>query len=439
MPDNSLQTMIAETRQRADKLARQIGESQDSPPAVLEELALALEQLQVSEEELRVQNAELIAVAEEVAEERRRYAELFDFAPDAYIVTDRDLVIREANHAAAELLNVPLRYVKGRPFTSHIVPGTGPRLQEAIKDAQSGKPARLKLDIIPRNLQPIACSIVLATSRNHRGEPVGLRILARDVSREQSLERSLREANASLEQRVAERTEELRRANEAKDEFLGLVSHEVRNPLTVIEAGINVLATRSDRIPTDKRDALLHDLMEQTNQLTEIVRNMFLLARMQLTERPQLEPLSLVSELNKAVHHFSLRFPKRVVEMSLEPGLPAVYGESSYLQQIMLNLLFNANQYAGPSPVCVGASVRDRMVEVSVSDGGPGVPEDDLPHLFDRYYRSNSAASDKKDKGSGLGLTVCARLVEAMNGTIHAGASPEGGLSVTFTLQPCLE
>jgi signal transduction histidine kinase len=78
--------------------------------------------------------------------------------------------------------------------------------------------------------------------------------------------------------------------------------------------------------------------------------------------------------------------------------------------------------------------MSDSRVTVAVTDDGPGVSDEDLHHLFDRYYRSSATAATAGPQGSGLGLTVCARLVEAMGGSIRADRSPQGGLAVSFSL-----
>src|SRR5690606_10421495 len=125
---------------------------------------------------------------------------------------------------------------------------------------------------------------------------------------------------------------------------------------------------------------------------------------------------------------------RRPLEVKTVRDLPDAMGDSSYLRQVIGNLLSNADKYTPMDlPIEVSASVEDGMIRVSVMDNGAGIAESELPQIFESFYRSKDAA--ERASGSGLGLTVCRRLVEAMGGRIWAQNRPEGGLEVSFTLR----
>jgi two-component system sensor histidine kinase KdpD len=122
------------------------------------------------------------------------------------------------------------------------------------------------------------------------------------------------------------------------------------------------------------------------------------------------------------------------VETDLEPDLPIVAGETTYLEQIVRNLLNNAAKYTPiGSRVVVSARKADGDIEVRVTDDGPGIPAASVDRIFELFYRDPS--SSRLVAGSGIGLFVCASLVEAMGGRIWASRPAAGGTEIGFTLR----
>lgn len=254
--------------------------------------------------------------------------------------------------------------------------------------------------------------------------------LRREVAAQQAaLERHAEE----LETIVDERTRELRIANEAKDEFLGMISHEMRTPLTLISGGVRILRSRGDALPPEAREAVLADLDAESSRLTRIVEDLLVLARTELGNEIVTEPVSLVALVERVANSIR-RTTSRLITVTAQPKLPPVAGEETYLERVVTNLVSNAEKYshAGESIEIALSRSNDATALVSVTDSGPGVDPAELKLIFERFYRSGTTAS--RAKGVGMGLTVCTRLIEAMSGDIQANHLPDGRFQVSFTV-----
>ncbi len=228
---------------------------------------------------------------------------------------------------------------------------------------------------------------------------------------------------------------EERRAGEFREAFIDVISHELRTPITTILGLTQILARpgRADDAPS--RTALLEDVRAESERLHRLVEDLLVLSRVERGRLdPDLEPLEPRRLLERIARHEALDLPSIRIDLQLEPDLPIVAGEATYVEQIIRNLLGNSAKYtpAGTN-VVVSARRRDGSVEVRVTDDGPGIPEASIRRAFELFYRDPESA--KSVSGSGIGLFVCSSLVEAMGGRIWAQRRPEGGSEFGFTLR----
>ena len=190
------------------------------------ELMSAVEQLQVAEEELRVQNEALEAVRDELDAERRRYQELFDFAPDAYVITDASGTIREANVAAARLFGIPRVYLGGKPLINFVDVDARRSFRTQL-DCLCGaeQVGELSLHLRLRDGESLPIAVRVAAVRERGGRCTALRWIIRDVSDRRALEQRATRTDAELDSRVQDRTrqlaDELAREREARAEAEG--------------------------------------------------------------------------------------------------------------------------------------------------------------------------------------------------------------------------
>lgn len=243
--------------------------------------------------------------------------------------------------------------------------------------------------------------------------------------------------NARLYREAWEAQEQLRHSNRAKDEFIGIVSHELRTPITTIYGTARLLETRKGRLNPDVEAELMANLTLEAERMHRLIEDLLAVARLELGPDTMTEPLLLGSLVERVCQQFMAQRPGRKVVWRTEEGLAPVLGEATYIEQVLTNLLTNADKYTEDgSPVEVDVASVDDEAVVTVSDRGPGVQPEELPLIFDSFYRSDRTA--RRAGGKGLGLTVCKRLIEAQGGRIWAEPRPGGGLQVSFSLKLAL-
>jgi PAS domain S-box-containing protein len=216
--------------------------------------------------------------------------------------------------------------------------------------------------------------------------------------------------------------------------FIGILSHELRTPVTAIYGGSQVLLSRGDRLEPDVANDLLTDIAAEAERLHRLIENLLVLARVERGEDiAGGEPVLLQHVLPSIVERERELWLGTDISVTIPPGLPTVRGHDAYVAQVIRNLLSNAVKYGGPgSTVQIAAERADAGVAIRVLDDGPGFDDAAVEHLFDLYYRAPGAASTAP--GAGIGLFVCRQIVGALGGTIWARPRPEGGAEFGFRL-----
>jgi two-component system sensor histidine kinase MprB len=201
-------------------------------------------------------------------------------------------------------------------------------------------------------------------------------------------------------------------------------SHELRTPLTSLRTNIEVLA-RNETMPAADRERLLGDVTGQLEELTGLVDDVVELARG--AEAPLvMEDVRLDQLVERAVERARLHAPAARFELALRETL--VRGAPDRLDRAVANLLDNAVKWSPPGKA-VDVSVRDGAV--TVRDHGPGIDAEDLPHVFDRFYRAPSA---RGTPGSGLGLAIVRQTADSHGGTVSAENADGGGAVLRLVL-----
>lgn len=237
-----------------------------------------------------------------------------------------------------------------------------------------------------------------------------------------------------IEDDLRSTAEALTLSNGVKDEFLGLISHELRTPVTTIYGNAQLLRDRLDRIPDANRAEMVTDIAEDSERLLAIIENLLLLSRMQSGSTSELEPQVLSHVIRHEVGLFLRRHPDRDIRFTEVPGHHVlVEADRTHLVLLLQNLLMNAHKYGGADgPIEVALVSTDDEAQVRVLDRGLGLDDADADRLFSPFYRS--AEAQRTAGGLGLGLPVCDRIVRALGGRMWAAPREGGGAEFGFAL-----
>jgi two-component system sensor histidine kinase MprB len=210
--------------------------------------------------------------------------------------------------------------------------------------------------------------------------------------------------------------ESLDEAAQRQRQLVQDASHELRTPLTSLRTNIEVLAS-GGRMPAAERKQLLQDVVVQLGEMTELIGELTELARGEEQNQP-LEEVRLDLLTEEAIARATRHHPDVPIEVDLTPS--TVVGQPASLERAVTNLLDNAAKW---SPAGSPIEVHLAEGELTVRDHGPGIAAEDVPHVFERFYRATSA---RGMPGSGLGLAIVKQVAESHGGTIEVEA-PEGG------------
>ncbi|MET1062980.1 MAG: HAMP domain-containing sensor histidine kinase [Aeromicrobium sp.] len=218
-------------------------------------------------------------------------------------------------------------------------------------------------------------------------------------------------------------------SQERQRQLVADAGHELRTPLTSLRTNIELIGQAADNterhLTDEQRHEIMGDVRAQLEELTTLVGDLVELARDEPLSRDP-EPLDLADVVTQAVDRVRLRAQEVEVEVDLTPWM--VIGEPQLLERAITNLLDNAAKWSPP-----GGTIRVTLREgrVTITDEGPGIAAEDLPHIFDRFYRSSEA---RTLPGSGLGLSIVKRAAERHGGTVEVSSPPDGGTVFTLTL-----
>ena len=269
--------------------------------------------------------------------------------------------------------------------------------------------------------------------RDHLTAALGRAIETRRLRRElKESQEALRNYAAELEQRVEERTADLKQALQAKDEFLALISHELRTPVSVIFGNIELLNKLGDKLGEEDKESAMTDLRREGRRLRRLVENILALARVEYGVANEPEPVSLSRIITQHVEWHHQMYAERQIDVQFAREVPPVICDDFTAELVIGNLLANAEKYSPPTePIEVRIQGDARTVVVSVRDRGPGVAPEEAERIFEAFYRSESSSGVK---GMGIGLAVCKRLLEAYGGRVWLAPHEGGGSDFSFSL-----
>lgn len=355
---------------------------------------------------------------------QRRQAHLLDTVEQAVVVTDLAGTITYWNGFAERLYGWSVPEVLGRSILD-VTPAAASREQAAaiLEQLRAGKSWAGEFTVQRRDGTSFPAWVTDTPIRDERGELAGMIGVSTDLTAQKQVEMALREAEEGLRQRIAELAE----ADRQKDEFLALLSHELRNPLAGITNSVYLLKHGGSQEPRpqelcqliERQTRYLGRLLEDLLDVTRLTRGLIELRR---------EPTDIRVILRRAVEATQSLLDGRQHQLQIRvpPEALLVDGDPVRLEQVLVNLLTNAGKYTElGGEVHLAAAQEGQEVVLTVRDTGLGIAPELLPRVFDLFTQADRSHA-RTYGGLGIGLTLVRRIVELHGGTVQAESAGLG-------------
>ncbi|MBO3458069.1 PAS domain-containing sensor histidine kinase [Aetokthonos hydrillicola Thurmond2011] len=406
----------------------------------LDELHILLEELILAEEELNGHNPVVASTQLLIEAEHYLYQELFESIPDGYLLTNQHGVIQKANRAAANLLNVSQKLLVGKLLVSFIPSELRKNFRFRLRQLHIlNKFSEWEISLQPRNRKPIDVSITTTKVRDQSGNLIGLRWLLREIN-------ELKCKSGTPEQTKLFLGEQNARV---KDEFLAIVSHELRSPLSVILGWVQTLQNGSvDAVTTARALETIECSTRTQIQLVEDLLDLFQITtgklQINLVSVPLVPLITTVIDTVRSdalAKSIDLQFTAQFENPEIQ-----VLGDPKRLEQVMRNLLSNAIKFTpkGGKVEVQLEQVAKKMTypflppspnyaKITVKDTGIGISPEFLPFVFE-HFRQGDSTMTRSYGGLGVGLSLVRHLVEMHGGTVDVSSLGQG-LGTTFTIK----
>jgi PAS domain S-box-containing protein len=363
---------------------------------------------------------EMVAVARDITERKRieealrqseaNYRMLVESSPDGIISVNDKVRIIDCNEGVCQLLGYSREELKGKDFRELLASALPDKLSAYYDQLSRNGLVETEFEFLGRGGRTIPVWAKIVGAYDANGRLSQALVYIRDIA-------------------------ERKKLDQLKDEFIGLVSHELRSPLTVIMGAVNTALTEGARLSREEMRQLLQDAAWETEALSHLLGNLLELSRAR-ADRLFLsrEPINVKNVVKDAVDKIKRQSSNHSFETDLPKALPPVHADQLRLERILHNLLENAVKYSPDGgKIRISARLENDHMVIGVSDEGIGISLHDQAKLFSPFERL-AAQRLEGVKGIGLGLLVCRRLVEAHGGRIWVESEPGRGSTFYFTL-----
>jgi two-component system phosphate regulon sensor histidine kinase PhoR len=226
-----------------------------------------------------------------------------------------------------------------------------------------------------------------------------------------------------------------REVEDLESDFVSIVSHELRGPLTALKGFVQTLIRKGDELPDETKKDFLETINQQADRLNQLVEDLLNVSRIEARRlQMKIVPVDLEERVKRLVDEFQTKWGHHDIVTDRAPDLPKVPADEKKIDEILINLLDNAVKYSpGGGRVTVLLQQVDDDVQVSVEDSGIGIAPEDAARLFQKFHRI-ATPQTREIGGTGLGLYIVKHLVEAQGGRIWVTSAPGRGSTFTFTL-----
>jgi signal transduction histidine kinase/HAMP domain-containing protein len=342
-------------------------------------------------------------------EEKQKLEAIMGSMRDGLVLTGIDGVVLYANQGASAILDLPIAALEGYPIAAlsdalHRMGADPETCEHIIEQAEPSETTEIMIESTCES-RLRAIQLRLFAVSDEAGQAIGRGLLLRDVTRERELDAF-------------------------KTTLLAAVGHEVRTPLAAIKGYASTLLQPDVVWPLADQRQFLQTISSEADRLTQLVNNLLDLSRqeaglLQLNRAP-----TDVREIVAGIIE-RLSASGATIAMQISAELPMIHVDRARIEIVLHNLITNALLY-GADEVHITAERQNDTMMIAVVDNGPGIDPDELPHVFERFYRA-PRGRQQHSAGTGLGLAICKAFVEAHDGVIHAQSSAEG-TTISFSL-----
>ncbi|WP_430782042.1 PAS domain S-box protein [Actinoplanes sp. G11-F43] len=366
----------------------------------------------------------------ELSSSEQRFRKLFDNSRIGMAMADLDGRFTRVNPALCDMLGRPECELVGTNFGDLTHPDDLPGCLRHVQDCLSGRVDGFDMEkrYIHADGHPVEVVVTASLLHDQTGRPHYFATQIVDVTEPRTLERARRRDAAALEEHAAR----LEHANEQMGDFMAMLSHDVRQPLTTIVSAGEMLVEDWTDMEDETRRHYLRRMTSAGHRAEQLVSEILTLAQLDagaLTARPV--RLDVAHAARQAV---AAQGSTEQAATVTGPDQVIAYADPVHLALLLGNLLANAVKYGAP-PIQISVKHDRDRVQVKISDHGEGVPAAFVPHLFERFTRAETGVATTKP-GTGLGLYLVARLAEASGATISYQANKPRGAVFVLSL-PC--
>jgi len=360
---------------------------------------------------IAVYNARLYG---QISYEKQRLDALLDSAADGILILNADHTIERCNLSFEKMFGEPRQQIVGRHHSEIIHWEQNPQGKTLDEAEAGGWPLTPNATLyvegdLERPLPPsLPVGVTYAPLLSNDGRLRNIIVAVRDITH-------------------------FRTADQIKSTFISIVSHELRTPVTLIKGYASTL--RRDDAKWDK--ATISDSLavieEEADRLSKMIDDLLDASRLQAGGMNiNKADVSLPILSKRVAERLAPQSSKHTIVTDFPEKFPVILADETRIEQVIVNLVSNALKYAPKGEINISGQARPEQVIICVSDEGPGIEAKDLPHIFDRFYRSTKAV--KNTKGAGLGLYLARAIVEAHGGRIWTDPKPDSGARICFSL-----
>ncbi len=229
----------------------------------------------------------------------------------------------------------------------------------------------------------------------------------------------------------------MKKNDRMRRDFTANISHDLRSPLTSIQGCLETIQIKRSALSRSKKEELIDVSLKNVIHLSQLVSHLFELSKLDAKQiQPQKESFSLTELVQDVVLKFQPQANERgiIMEADLKAKLPLVTGDIGMIERVLSNLIDNALKYSPEKgTISIFLSKQKKTVSVRIKDNGPGIPKEDLPHIFNRFYTSDKSRT-KGRQGSGLGLAIAQKIAEAHGSRVKVESQMHEGTVFSFQL-----